>query len=355
LNFDPISQPFVHGQPLGSARFKTEPDDFVVEEQLGFEPSGEGEHCLVWVEKRDLDSNTVSTLLADALGIRRRLVSHCGLKDRHAVTRQWFSIHMPGEESPQAQVLEAERLRVLRITRNGRKLRRGTHAGNRFTIRLRNSDADPAAIHKRWQVLCQRGAPNFFGPQRFGRDGANVEKARAMFTGVFAVRDRFLRGMLLSAARSYLYNKVIAERINRGNWDAPIDGEVYGFANNRSLILPERQRGDEPGRFAEGGIEMTAPLWGAGDLQSAGDLQALEQSCIEPYAELTSGLEDTGLRQERRVMRVRPADSQIEVVENDDAGCDILLSFDLPKGTYATTLMRELVDLVEESRGPARK
>ncbi len=350
---DPTSLPLLHGGPLGRARFKVEPEDFLVEERLGFEPSGVGEHCLVWVEKRDLDSNTVSTLLADALGIRRRSVSHCGLKDRHAVTRQWFSIHMPGEESPEAHVLEAERLKVLRITRNGRKLRRGTHIGNRFIIRLRDSDADPTALLERWELLCRRGAPNFFGPQRFGRDGRNVEKARAMFAGEFAVRDRFLRGMLLSAARSHLFNSVVAERINRGNWDVPIDGEVYGFASNRSLILPDRQRGDEAERLIQGSIEMTAPLWGTGDLQSVGALRELEQGCIEPFRELTNGLEDTGLRQERRVMRIRPADPQIEFIENDNACRDILLSFDLPKGTYATTLLRELFDLVEDSRGPA--
>lgn len=348
---DPTSLPFVHGGPLGRARFKVEPEDFLVEEQLGFEPSGVGEHCLVWIEKRDLDSNTVSTLLADALGIRRRSISHCGLKDRHAVTRQWFSIHLPGLESPQPESLESEGLRVLRVTRNTRKLRRGTHIGNRFVIRLRDSDVDPVAARERWQLLCQRGAPNFFGPQRFGHDGRNVEKARAMFAGDFVVRDRFLRGVLLSAARSQLFNAVVAERLERANWDTPIDGEVYGFAENRSLILPQRQRGDEVERFVQGSIEMTAPLWGAGDLQSSGDLRVLEQGCIEPFGELTRGLEDAGLRQERRAMRLRPTEPEIELLKNSAARHDVELRFALPKGAYATTLLRELVDLVEVSRG----
>jgi len=352
---DPTSLPFLHGGPLGCARFKVEPEDFLVEEQLGFEPSGVGEHCLVWVEKRDLDSNTVSTLLADALGIRRRSISHCGLKDRHAVTRQWFSIHLPGEASPDASAMESERMKVLRVTRNGRKLRRGTHLGNRFTIRLRNSDVDPVATTARWDLLCTRGAANFFGPQRFGRDGRNVEKARAMFNGEFAVRDRFLRGLLLSAARSHLFNVVVAGRIEHNSWDTPVEGEVYGFADNRSLILPERQRGDEADRFAQGAIEMTAPLWGTGELQSTGELKKIEQRRVEPFSELTRGLEDTGLRQERRVMRLRPLAPELKFIENADGTRDIVLSFDLPKGTYATTLLRELVDLKEDSRGSSRE
>ena len=175
--------PFLHGGPLGRARFKAVPEDFLVEELLGFEPSGEGEHCLVWVEKRDLDSNTAGARLADALGIRRRLVSHCGLKDRQAVTRQWFSLHLPGQPSPEPAVLESEGLRVLRVTRNTRKLRRGIHLGNRFTIRLRGLEFDPAAAEERWKVIALHGVPNFFGEQRFGRGGRNVAKALAMFRG----------------------------------------------------------------------------------------------------------------------------------------------------------------------------
>ena len=209
----PISMPYLHGGPLGTARLKAQPEDFVVEENLGFEPSGDGEHCLLWVEKRDLDSNTAVTLLADALGIRRRLVSHCGLKDRHAVTRQWFSIHLPGGASPEPESLESEGLRILRVTRNLRKLRRGTHLGNRFRIVLREVDLDPFVLRERWEQIVARGVPNFFGPQRFGHGGRNLEKAIAMFRGDFQTRDRLLRGLLLSAARSYLFNEFVGERM----------------------------------------------------------------------------------------------------------------------------------------------
>ncbi len=344
--YDPTSLPYLHGAPLGNARFKVEPSDFLVEERLGFEPSGEGEHCLLWVEKTSVDSNVVSTRFADALGIRRRLVSHCGLKDRHAVTRQWFSIHLPGEESPDRAALESEGVKVLRVTRNTRKLKRGTHVGNGFTIRLRDPDFDPALAVARWELITQQGVPNFFGPQRFGHGGRNVEKAIQMFSGEIEIRDRLLRGLLLSSARSYLFNAVVAERLARGNWDQPLAGEVYGFTSNRSIILPQRQRDDEKERFVEGALEITAPLWGRGELLSEAAVRDLEKAVVAPFPEITKGLEATGMDQERRVMRLRPEHSRLEILSNGD----IQLRFDLPKGTYATALLRELTELVEENR-----
>ncbi|MGV3658689.1 MAG: tRNA pseudouridine(13) synthase TruD [Prosthecobacter sp.] len=338
-----MEPPYLHGGPLGRAGFKAQPEDFVVEELLGFEPSGVGEHCLLWVEKRNLESNAAAARLADALGLRRRLVSHCGLKDRHAVTRQWFSLHMPGQPSPEPAALESEGLRVLRVTRNTRKLRRGIHQGNRFTIRLRSPDFSAAAAEERWRQIIEKGAPNLFGSQRFGNEGRNVEKALAMFRGEFTPGDRLLRGLLLSAARSQVFNAVVAERIACGTWDHALPGEVYGFPDNGTILLIENQRGDEPQRFAEGKVELTAPLWGAGDLHSAADVRALEQEVAVRFRELTAGLEAAGLRQERRVMRLRPVNAEFVVLE----GGDLQLSFDLPRGTYATTLLRELAALEE--------
>ncbi len=333
--------PYVHGGPLGRVNFKSEPEDFVVEEQLGFEPSGDGEHCLLWVEKRDLDSNAASARIADALGIRRRLVSHCGLKDRHAVTRQWFSVHLPGQDSPDPDALASDGLRVLRVTRNTRKLRRGTHIGNRFSIRLRQPNFEPCLAAQHWERITKQGVPNFFGPQRFGHEGKNVDKALALFRGAFQTRDRLLRGLLISSARSHLFNVIVAERIIRDVWDRPLNGEVFGIASNRSLILPERKRGDECERFAQGLIELTAPLWGEGDLQSINDVQLLEQKLARAHSEITQGLEAFGLRQERRVLRVRPEDSTFAVTDDDD----LEISFRLPKGTYATAVLRELAEI----------
>lgn len=340
-----LAPPYLHGGPLGPAQFKASPEDFFVEEVLGFEPSGEGEHCLVWVEKRDLDSNTAGTRLADALGLRRRLVSHCGLKDRHAVTRQWFSLHMPGQPSPEAAALESEGLRVLHITRNTRKLRRGIHLGNRFTIRLREPSFDFASAQQRWQQIVIKGVPNLFGEQRFGHEGRNVEKALSMFRGEFMPGDRLLRGLLLSSVRSHLFNAVIAERMRRGNWDQPQAGEVYGFPDNGTILLIANLRGDEAQRFAEGKIELTAPLWGSGELHTAAAVRALEMEVASRLPELSTGLEAAGLRQERRVMRLRPMNPSLIALPNGD----LQVTFDLPRGTYATTVLRELAQL-EETR-----
>ena len=341
MSLDP---PYLHGGPLGRAGFKARPEDFVVEELLGFEPSGVGEHCLVWVEKRDLDSNAAGARLADALGLRRRLVSHCGLKDRHAVTRQWFSLHMPGQASPEPQALESEGLRVLRVTRNTRKLRRGIHQGNRFTLRLRAPEFDADAARARWDEIVRQGAPNFFGSQRFGNEGRNVEKAAAMFRGEFTPGDRLLRGILLSAARSHLFNAVVSERMARGTWDRALPGEVYGFPDNGTILLIENQRGDEARRFAEGKVELTAPLWGSGELHTAAEVRELELAVMAAFPEFTTGLEAAGLRQERRVMRLRPINPEFNVLN----GGDLELRFDLPRGAYATTLLRELALLEED-------
>lgn len=338
---NPINPPRLLGPSLGTARFKSLMEDFQVEEILGFEPTGEGEHCLAWVEKTDRNSNDVATELAKKLGIRKRLVNHCGLKDRNAVTRQWFSLHLPGRESPAAEELSGDGVRVLSMTRNLRKLRRGCHHGNRFVIRLRDCTFTKEAAAERWQAIIDRGVPNYFGPQRFGRDGGNIEQAIRFMSGEIEVRDRALRGILISAARSFIFNDCVAKRIELGTWDEPLDGEVFGFPDNRSLVIPNNRRGDEFDRVRSGTLELTAPLWGAGDLLSEAQVKAFEEDVAASSPEITAGLAQFNLIQERRVMRLRPLSSEL-TWETDTT---LVLRFELPTGTYATTLLRELADL----------
>ena len=343
LEIEPINPPRLLGESLGSARFKSVLDDFQVEEILGFEPTGEGEHCLVWLEKTDRNSNDVATALARKLGIRKRLVNHCGLKDRNAVTRQWFSLHLPGQESPSAETLSGDGVRALTITRNLRKLRRGCHHGNRFTIRLRECTFSKDAAAKRWQAIIDRGVPNYFGPQRFGRGGNNIEHAIRFMSGKIEVKDRALRGILISAARSFIFNDCVAKRIQLETWDNPMDGEVFGFSDNRSLVIPENRRGDEFERVKTGTLELTSPLWGAGELLSFGQVRTFEESVAASSPEIIAGLAQFNLKQERRVIRLRPIASELTW----ETESTLVLRFELPTGTYATTLLRELADLNE--------
>lgn len=336
-----IDPPRLLGPPLGSAMFKSRPEDFLVEEVLGFTPSGEGEHCLLWIEKTDLNSNDVAAHLATALGIRKRLVSHCGLKDKAAITRQWFSIHLPGQPSPLAEDLRADGIRVLQVTRNRRKLHRGSHDGNRFSIRLRECNFSRESAAMRWQEICQRGVPNYFGPQRFGDDGGNVEKALKLMSGEIEIRDRLVRGILISAARSFLFNAIVAERVRLKTWDKTLPGEVFGFAANRSLVMPDNLHGDEADRVWQGTLELTAALWGGGENPTRDHVQLLEENIAQRYPEIVRGLTQFEMKQERRVMRLRPRAPQCEW----PSASELVLRFDLPKGTYATAILRELVQL----------
>ena len=346
---NPIDPPPIHGPPLGTAGFKSQLEDFQVEEVLGFEPSGAGEHCCLWIEKCDVNTNDVATALAAKLGLRKRLVSHCGRKDKQAVTRQWFSIHLPGKPSPTPADFGLPGVRVLKITRNLRKLHRGGHDANRFVIRLRNCCFSAKHFDDRWAAIVHRGVPNYFGPQRFGRDGRNVEQATKMFQGEYEPRDRQLRGILISAARSALFNACVAARVERGTWDTCLPGDVFGFANNRSLVLPGNRRGDEELRVKDGALEITAPLWGEGELQSQDVVRALEAQVATKHAELIAGLAQFNLKQERRVVRLRP--TQVAAKWEDDSTC--VLRFQLPKGTYATTVLRELIQAVMPAGGSA--
>jgi tRNA pseudouridine13 synthase len=188
--------------------------------------------------------------------------------------------------------------------------------------------------------MISRGVPNYFGPQRFGRGGNNVRQARELLSGQTEVRDRLVRGILISAARSYLFNLVVATRVQEGTLSTPLDGEVFGFATNRSLVLPDNLHGDEVDRVASGALELTAPLWGEGEIMSVKEVRRLELEVISQESDLASDLEKMGLRQERRVIRLTPQEANL-AWENET---ELVLHFDLPKGTYATTVLRELID-----------
>lgn len=326
--------PRAHGEPVLSGPFRVRPEDFRVEELPAFEPSGQGEHLLLEVEKRGLNTVAAARLLARAAGIPEAAVGYAGLKDRHAVTRQRFSLHLPRRQAPDLSGL-GEDLRVLSAHWHERKLPRGALAGNRFLLRLPAPKGDRDAADARLRRIAAEGLPNYFGEQRYGRSGDNVEAARRMFAGKRVTREQ--RSIYLSAARSALFDAVLAARVAAGNWQGGLDGEVWMLDGSRSVFGPEPLTPELLARAQARDIHPTGPLWGRGEPRSGGEVAALERELAAAEPGLCAGLEAAGLRQERRALRIRVADLAWEW-----QGGDLELRFRLPPGAYATVLLREL-------------
>lgn len=338
-----------HGAPALRARIRSVPEDFQVEELPGFEPSGSGEHLLLTIEKRSMNTAFAAKRIAAWAGVGELAIGYAGLKDRHALTRQRFSVHLPKRVAPDLATLQeasssGEGLRVLDSAWHAKKLPRGALAGNRFVLTLRELEGERAAIEARLQALAARGVPNYFGEQRFGRDGDNVANALAMFGGRRVRREQ--RSLLLSAARSELFNRVLAARVNADCWDRPLDGEVWMLDGSRSVFGPEPFDDTLAARLAAFDIHPSGPLWGRGELRSRAAAAAIEQAALagEDAAALRAGLEQAGLNQERRALRLRPAGLGWRWIEASE-GPALELDFVLPAGAYATVVLAELGDI----------
>ena len=300
-----------------SAGFKRFPEDFQVEELGCDTPCGEGEHLWLWVEKRGANTAWVAAQLARAAGIRERDVGFAGIKDRHAVTRQWFSLYLPTQDTPDLTVIEHDEYKVLQQQRHRRKLRRGELEGNRFVIRLRHIKGDLDQLESNLVLLQNAGYPNYFGEQRFGRDGGNLEAGMAMLTGKRRVKQASKKSIYLSAVRSWVFNLVLAERVRQGSWAAPLEGE--------------------PEEYPSG------PLWGRGRSLAMDETLQLEQSVTDRCQAVCDALEHAGLSQERRALVVMPQDMTWQWHQIEGCGSDLSLTFTLGAGYYATSLLRELV------------
>lgn len=328
--------PRAGGPPVGTARLKTTPEDFVVEEELGFEPSGDGPHHFLLVEKTGCNTPWVAGRLARHAGVRPRDVGYAGLKDRHARTRQWFSVPLRDGAPTDWGGFEAEGVRLLAVTRNRRKLRRGALRGNRFELRLREVRADRTVLEERLQRVAAGGVPNYFGPQRFGRAAGNLELARRLFEGERL--GRCDREFALSAARSWLFNQVLARRVRDGSWHRALDGEVLILDGRGSVFPAEAIDEALAARVDAGELHPTGPLWGRDGPRPGGTVAALEEAVAAEWDRLAAGLEQAGLEMARRSLRLVPR-ALTWGLEEDDCR----LTFSLPAGEYATTLVRELL------------
>ena len=332
-----------HGAPALAARMRAAPEDFFVEEVPGFEASGAGEHLLLTVEKRGMNTAFAARRIAEWAGVDESAIGYAGLKDRHAVTRQRFSVWLPKKVAPDIAALGSDELRVLEHAWHSRKLPRGALAGNRFVLALRDVEGERASIEARLHAIAAQGVPNYFGEQRFGRGGNNVQQAVAMFAGRRVKREE--RTMLLSAARSELFNRVLAARVEAGHWNAALDGEVWMLDGSRSVFGPEAFTDDLRMRVEGFDIHPTGPLWGEGELRSLDAAREVELAAMQgdSATRLRNGLERAGLKQERRALRLRPQDMAWRW--RDDGALELV--FALPPGCYATTVLRELGEVAD--------
>ncbi|NLY12711.1 MAG: tRNA pseudouridine(13) synthase TruD [Gammaproteobacteria bacterium] len=333
--------PLAWGEPCGRAQLKACAEDFQVDEVLDIPLSGSGEHLWLWVEKRLLNTEEAARRLAKAAGVSLRQISYAGLKDRQALTRQWFSVHLPGKSDPQLSAAEGEDLRILDIQRHSRKLQRGAHSANGFTIRLTDLKADQEALQARLQTIAAQGVPNYFGLQRFGENGNNLLGALEYAQRNELPVQRNLRSRLLSAGRSALFNRVLAQRVQHSTWNTALEGDVLAFTNSRSFFLAGPDECHDP-RLAQLDVHPTGPLLGDGELASRAQVQHCEMQIAADMPELSAWLARANLQQERRILRLPVRDLCWQFPAQD---C-LQVQFILPPGCFATVVLRELVELL---------
>lgn len=331
------------GASCGAADFKTYCEDFKVTEVGKFIPCGEGEHLWLWIEKTNTNTAWVAEELSKQSGIKLRDVSYAGRKDKVAITQQWFSLYDPKKISDEVD-FNIPNCNILKKIRHTQKLRIGNLLGNKFEIRLRNFSGNYQQLLKRIQEIETRGFPNYFGPQRFGRDMNNLPKAIAWVEKGAGRLRREQRSIYFSVLRSYLFNLILSERITQNNWDKVILGELAQLTGSHSVFLVDSENIESAlARCGEFDISPTAPLMGSGNMLALDDAAELELAVLNEHDTIVDFLlKEASLA--RRALRVRPE----KFIYSQEAD-DVLLEFTLPAGCYATILLSNLLEVIESS------
>lgn len=332
---------YAYGAPYAKGKLKQSPEDFRVDEILGFEPDGQGEHLCVRVQARGQNTAWLVKALAAWAQVSRQQVSFSGQKDRNAVTSQWFSIQLPGKPDPDASAFQCEGCEILQLGRHSRKIRTGTHWGNRFDITLREieyANLGEDALLQRLALIARSGVPNYFGAQRFGRDEANLTRAfSAVSTGKLP-RDRDERGWIFSALRSYLFNLWLSDRVRLNHWNRWLDGDILQRTGRRGFFVPELLDTELEARLESKEVVPAGILPGDGENpMQRGSLAHLQGIWAEHEGALAF------LQKERVSLEVRSAVLFAESFEYDLEASDLRLKFILPKGSFATALVREII------------
>jgi tRNA pseudouridine13 synthase len=353
---DWLSLPLLTANLLGiGGRIKTQPDDFVVDEIPAYEPCGSGDHLFLWIEKRDMGAEYFQRQIARRLEVSPGAVGMAGLKDRHAVTRQWVSV--PAAAETNLTKLDGDGIRVLQVSRHTNKLKPGHLHGNRFQILIR--DADPAAPERLTPILERLGAdglPNFYGAQRFGKDGETARMGFALLKSEPYVaadgrkpnlHNPFLRKLALSAAQSALFNVYLARRMLDGLFRRVLDGDVMmKWPAGGMFVAVDVAR--EQDRLDRRETVPGGPMLGRKTYAAAG-AAAEREAAVLKEAELTPAMF-------REFGKLLPGTRRHNIIYCDDLVAEatsdgVRLSVTLPAGTYATVLLREAMktEIADES------
>ncbi|MBL4819791.1 MAG: tRNA pseudouridine(13) synthase TruD [Gammaproteobacteria bacterium] len=364
---------YVYTEPECHAVLKQDFEDFQVEEIIGFEFSGSGDHLCLQIRKIDLTTIDVAKIIARVYGVRLADIGYGGMKDRRGVCTQWFSIPRTGNERIDPAKLENDNLTVIDARDNDRKIRIGSHRANLFKICLRELKGAEIKLRERVTKIASEGVPNYFGPQRFGRNMANLHRAREYFADLGEpatdrlskkFRKGFRKSMMLSSVRSFLFNKILSSRVENGSWNQIMDGEIFNLDGTGRFFDPyaSGQTGSEAeeadaalqekalrGRLEALDVHPTGLLFGKINPKdrylASGAVAQLENSIVSQYPEMCQGLVTLGVDASRRALRLVPGDLRIRTINPDT----VELQFSLGTGSYATAVLREICQTHEPS------
>ncbi|NOI15335.1 tRNA pseudouridine(13) synthase TruD [Vibrio hepatarius] len=336
---------YLNGKPTATGKIKAKAEHFQVNEILGYEFAGSGEHLMVRIRKSGENTSFVANELAKACGVKSKDVSWAGLKDRHAVTEQWLSVHLPKGETPDFSEFLAQypSIEILETTRHNKKLRPGELAGNHFTVTL-SEVSDVEDVLKRLESISQTGVPNYFGSQRFGNQGNNLDEARRWGRENVRTRNQNKRSLLLSAARSWIFNNILSARIEQGLFDQVVEGDIIDTASGQSLVDAEHIQ-SAADQVAKGSAALTAAMAGDNQLPTQARALELEQTHLDNEPDLMALIRGNRMRHDRRAISLKAQDLTWSSDENS-----VTLKFSLDAGCFATAIVRELIEEIEVER-----
>lgn len=336
---------YLCGKPTAKGKIKAQPEHFKVTEKLGYDFSGSGEHVMVLIRKTGENTSFVANELAKACGVKSKDVSWAGLKDRHAVTEQWLSVHLPGSGFPNLALFQEKHpsIEVLEMTRHNKKLRPGDLAGNEFEVTL-SEVTDVEEVIKRLDTVSQQGVPNYFGNQRFGKDGNNLNEARRWGRDNVRTRNQNQRSLYLSTARSWIFNHIVSARIEAGCFNHFVDGDI-ALQNGEQILLSAEQLTEFDQLLAQDSVQISAALAGDNELPTKAQALAIEQPFLDNEPDLMKLIRGNRMRHDRRPIALKAQNLTWEVDDNS-----VTLKFALDSGSFATSIVRELIEEIPVER-----